>query len=365
LGGIAFSPNGSETAINNNITLSGNTIISQELGGGFASYRHGDDFTGNTLNVVKPNPAGGITVGNDVFNFENYNFLFQNNAPSGAIGLDVGGLIYLTNNFITGAGDVRSRISAVNLEGGDNTLPVGHQFILFKGTLDLGTPPFNQSAARGNQGVTLIYDYDLDINAGTGLTATVTSVSINPKTKALSESFLSGLALLTQGSDLLMDKAVKLAAQNSLDSGLQAFGVFGGGKIRNNTGSHVDVNGFSLLTGLAHGTELSPGRFTFGGFFEYGTGDYDSYNSFAHGSVYGSGDTDYVGGGLLARLDFSSGFYAEASGRLGNIESEFSSNDMKVLSGKVASYETSSAYYGFHLGAGYLWNITDQSQLDL
>jgi outer membrane autotransporter protein len=162
-----------------------------------------------------------------------------------------------------------------------------------------------------------------------------------------------------------MDKAVKLATQNAADPGIKAFGAFGGGKLRYNTGSHVDVNGFSLVTGASYGTDISLGRMTFGGFFEYGNGDYDSYNSFANGTVHGSGDTNYVGGGLLSRLDFSNGFYAEVSGRIGSMESDFSSDDIRDFSGTRASYETSSSYYGFHLGTGYLWNITDNTELDL
>jgi outer membrane autotransporter protein len=33
--------------------------------------------------------------------------------------------------------------------------------------------------------------------------------------------------------------------------------------------------------------------------------------------------------------------------------------------GRTADYDSSSAYYGLHAGAGYLWNITDAAALDL
>jgi outer membrane autotransporter protein len=129
------------------------------------------------------------------------------------------------------------------------------------------------------------------------------------------------------------------------------------------------VDGFSLLTGLAWGQDLSPGRLTLGAFFEYGYGNYDTHNSFSNAaSVRGDGDTDYVGGGLLGRFDFAptgpGNFHLEASGRAGQVDNEYDSSDLR-LNGRKAEYETSSAYYGFHFGAGYTWKITEAASLDL
>jgi outer membrane autotransporter protein len=57
-------------------------------------------------------------------------------------------------------------------------------------------------------------------------------------------------------------------------------------------------------------------------------------------------------------------FYAEASGRVGGVHNEYSSSDLRDASGRKADYGSSSAYYGLHLGAGYVWNITDKAALD-
>jgi outer membrane autotransporter protein len=205
--------------------------------------------------------------------------------------------------------------------------------------------------------------------------ATVTKAGLNEQTKSLSEGFISGLGLVTQGADMIagqgMDSAVRAArAGLSGGYGLATFGTISGGSVRYNTGSHVDMHSVSLLAGLSKGFDLTPGHLTLGAFFEYGNGSYDTHNSFSNAaSVKGDGDMYYIGGGILGRMDFvNTGpghFYAEASGRAGGVHNEYDSSDLRDAFGRKASYDSSSAYYGLHLGAGYVWNITDKASLDL
>jgi outer membrane autotransporter protein len=107
-----------------------------------------------------------------------------------------------------------------------------------------------------------------------------------------------------------------------------------------------------------------------GAFFEYGSGSYDTYNSFSNAvSVHGDGDIYHIGGGVLGRMDFlNTGpghIYTEASFRAGGVHNEYDSSDLRDSQGRKAEYDSSSAYYGFHLGTGYVWNITDAASLDL
>jgi outer membrane autotransporter protein len=113
--------------------------------------------------------------------------------------------------------------------------------------------------------------------------------------------------------------------------------------------------------------------------------------------VHGDGDVYHLGGGLAGRLDFELGrtgspaaaqpgeagftpaeamagaaqdarpsvIYVEASFRAGGAHNEYDSSDLRDPSGRKADYDASSAYYGFHLGAGYLWKITEAASLDL
>lgn len=123
------------------------------------------------------------------------------------------------------------------------------------------------------------------------------------------------------------------------------------------------------MAAAAH-PHLAPGRLTLGAFFEYGNGSYNTYNSFSNAAdVDGNGNTHYLDGGILARLDFmNSGpghFYAEASGRMGNTHNEYDSSDLRDAAGRTANYDSDSPYYGLHLGAGYLWEINEQASLNL
>ena len=57
--------------------------------------------------------------------------------------------------------------------------------------------------------------------------------------------------------------------------------------------------------------------------------------------------------------------YAEASVRAGGLRNKYESSDLRDATGRSAEYDSSSAYYGLHLGAGYVWNITDKASLDM
>jgi outer membrane autotransporter protein len=198
---------------------------------------------------------------------------------------------------------------------------------------------------------------------------------VNEQTKALSEGFLGGTALVNLGGEVVagqgMDSAVKSARAGLAGGyGVATFGAVSGGHSRYNTGSHVDVSSLSLMTGFSWGAELKPGNLTLGAFFEYGNGSYETHNSFSNAaSVKGDGDMYYLGGGILGRMDFiNTGpghFQAEAAARAGSLHNEYSSGDLRDFTGRKADYDSSSAYYGLHLGAGYLWEINDRASLDL
>jgi hypothetical protein len=220
----------------------------------------------------------------------------------------------------------------------------------------------------GRKGISLLYEYELD-NTGT---ARVNRVLVNPQTKALSEGRVAGAAFLNQGGDLLAYQGISAArAAANAKIGLSAFALTSGGWSRYNTGSHVDVSGVSLLAGLAIGGDLPIGRITAGGFLEGGWGNYDSYNSFGgYGSVKGSGDTSYVGGGVFGRLDLNNTgpghFYGELSGRMGAQYTDFSSGSLRdPVDSRKANYNLEGAYYGLHTGLGYVWNINESASLDV
>ena len=196
-------------------------------------------------------------------------------------------------------------------------------------------------------------------------------VKATEQAKALSEGFLGGIGLLTLGGDLVTGQGIASAARGVARSGGagQSFAALGGGKLKYKTGSHVDVSGTALVAGLAAGVGNGA---TVGGFVEYGNGDYDSHNSFSRGKVKGSGDTEYIGIGILGRFELprnaSGQPYLEATARFGRVESDFATGNFLLANGDVgprAKYDIKSSYHGLSFGGGHVWNVGTNSAFDL
>ena len=151
----------------------------------------------------------------------------------------------------------------------------------------------------------------------------MTSAQTTEQSKALSEGFLAGMTLVNQGSDLASGKGIVNAVQSAgSGAGFSGFGAMSGGSLRFDTGSHVDLNSFALMAGLAKGGDVGAARLTGGAFFEYGNGSYDTYNAFSSGLVRGGGNSHYVGGGVIGHAEWASSgpgrFYAETVVRAGS-----------------------------------------------
>ena len=284
---------------------------------------------------------------------------------------------------VTGDADVSGSACNVGLAGG-TSLASGSTLTLLEVDPDKTLTANNLQRGNGivQIGSTVAHDITADVNLDptigrlSAVTAQVSPGRATDQSKALSEGFLGGLALNLQGVDLVagrgMDSAVRASSgtDDAERHGFAGFGALSGGSLRYNTGSHLDMNSLSLLTGLAWGIDLAPGRLTLGAFFEYGNGSYDTHNSFTNAaSVDGDGNAYYLGGGILARMDFVNigpgRFYAEASGRAGKTHNEYDSSDLRDAAGRKADYDSSSPYYGLHFGTGYVWNINDAATLDL
>jgi hypothetical protein len=194
--------------------------------------------------------------------------------------------------------------------------------------------------------------------------STLTSSSGGARSKSYSEGVAANLAFLTSGSDLVADtgtaKAV-LAAQGA--PGPAAFSAFSYGHSRYETGSHVDVDSFNLLLGVSYRFESSSADITLGAFFEYGNGNYDTYNSFPDRDYRGDGDVGYAGGGVLTRIEFAKSdagsTYADLSVRFGRSANDF------TLENNGPKYDFDSNYFGLNVGLGHVFNITATTSLDI
>jgi len=192
-----------------------------------------------------------------------------------------------------------------------------------------------------------------------------------PEARALSKGYLTVMGLLYQGGDIPPWVFMNNAAHTG--EHFEGFAVIAGGSFKldvdaytDTPGSYSDTSGVSLMAGLSRSRFFSQGRLIYGAFFEYGSGSYDTYHYLNGETRRSDGDVNYTGGGILARMDFNEvetgRFYAEGSFRAGSLKNEYH-ND--YLGGyKENGYDSSSSYYGLHLGGGFI-RILDRSMLDL
>ncbi len=177
--------------------------------------------------------------------------------------------------------------------------------------------------------------------------------------KTFSEGYLAGALASVRAGDLVAGQAMteaKLVKERF--ARWKGFGVASGIRGKYRTGSHIDTKDTSLVAGLLRGVQFDTANLTLGVFFEAGRSRYDTHNDVSEGG-HGRGTVDYTGGGALVRLDAHNGLYAEASVRAGNARNEFDSSLVDAL-GRTSSYKVQSNYFGFHVGAGYEWQLNDK-----
>ncbi|SDP49233.1 hypothetical protein SAMN05216366_12153 [Selenomonas ruminantium] len=153
-----------------------------------------------------------------------------------------------------------------------------------------------------------------------------------------------------------------ISSQGALSYGSQTAGTLRqGGKYRYQTGSHVDSRGFSGILGVAREIKKDRGTLLYGLVGEYGKGSYDSY----YGHMNGEGDSDYAGGALFVRLKENRGLYYEGSLRAGRTKADYSSRNFTGYEGTAVGYDTSSNYWGAHLGMGKVLRLAGDNELDV
>ncbi len=157
-----------------------------------------------------------------------------------------------------------------------------------------------------------------------------------------------GMAALSAGNDFIGNATEGLALASNIGAdGVSSFAQMGGGTMRQETGSHIDVHTWNAIIALGHQNKKERGTMEYGAFFEYGTGNYSTFN----GDERGDGSTKYTGGGLLAKWTAHHGMYVEGSLRAGTVHDD-ARNVLRDFRGMPYSYEMSASYMGFHFGVG-------------
>ena len=340
---------GTGAVTGNSVTISGRPTFTDDtvIYGGYSE--NNADVSGNILNIKNTD----ITVPN-IKNFDVYNFYLPDTVQAGDVLLTVTGGSGNEQTDLTGSSvNVGIAGSAPALQSGDNvTLLHNANGVLADATTVYG---------KITQGVSLEYDFTTVLENGDSLVTTITRTGISDDTKSLVETQAAAVGFINSGADLLAGSGITSMSEVTSAEDGTIFGAMSGGSMRYDTGSHADVKGYNFALGMGKAVVNNAGKLTFGPFVEYGYGDYTSY---LDNGVRGDGKTKYYGIGVLARQDNKSGVYYEGSLRYGRMDADYASNDLGTA-GVHSSYDSSSAYYGAHLGIGKVTELNDTTKADV
>ena len=131
-------------------------------------------------------------------------------------------------------------------------------------------------------------------NGDDGGSDIIPDVTPNDNSRTLSDSILGSVAVINQGASFIANEGLSAMESASLVDQSAVFGTLGGGKTRYDTGSRVDVDCMSLVTGLV--TRVTP-EWMVAGYVEAGFGNSESSTHDASAE----GNHDYYGVGLASR----------------------------------------------------------------
>ena len=364
-GGYSASTSGKVSG--NTVTITGGIVTGDVYGG----YSYGDSVTGNTValsgdaNVEKAalygwkltDEKGGApaeTADNDLIiddwtgstqsvkNFETIRFQGVTWVPNGTI-------LTITNGEKSDLEN--TKIDAENLVIHGSTPQVGEAMTFIEGD-NLGIQEGNVDVADTfTAGVTAVGTGSAEMDGEKKLVYKISNVERNRQTDLIAENRAVAAAFVNQGADIAADSLRLL--DDGYHFGTQTFGAVYGNRSQYDVASDIKINGWSEIAGFGNIHEVKGGRLAWGVFYENGTGNYRTWNTFNNEMFRGDGSLLYNGGGAAVRLTKDSGMYYEASFRAGTLSSSMS-NAVKDGNGNSYGFDSDSTYWGAHIGAGKL-----------
>ena len=210
-------------------------------------------------------------------------------------------------------------------------------------------------------GVATAVDGIIEQPDANNITATIKDVKLADQTKLVAENRAVAAAFVNQGTDLIADSLDTLSRDGKY--GVKTFAAVHGNRSKYDVNSDIKINGWSTIVGVGAENEHHGGDFSWGVFYENGSGNYRTYNDFNNEFFRGDGSLVYNGGGIAARYENSHGVYTEDSLRAGMLKSEMT--DALSDGENKYGYESETAYYGAHIGVGKIFSLGDDSDLDV
>ena len=313
--------------IDNIDVITGNTLTLDSWSGSTKSVKNFNGINFDNINWQNGGTVLTITAGakNDLANTEIYL-----NSIAGGSKIAVGDTMTLIENA-----------NNVNLGIDKNKITVNNNF--FAGVAAEGTG----TATVNNDGV----DFTID------------TLKANSQIDLVAENRAVAAAFVNQGTDLISDSLDTISRDSNY--GVKTFAAVHGNRSKYDVNSDIKINGWSTIVGVGNADKFDNGsEFSWGVFYENGSGNYRTYNEFNNEFFRGDGSLVYNGGGIAARYENKNGVYTEGSLRAGMLKSDMD-NALRDGAGNFYGYESESAYYGAHLGIGKIISLSESSDLDV
>ena len=331
----------SGSAYDNEVVISGSADITNANLYGRNDKASG---TGNTLTI-----DGWSGSTNSINNFENIEFknlILTNNA-----------VLSLNNTNTSSDLSTATNITVTSFTGGQK-FKTGDTLTLISNTTNGLTQDQNFNATAGvavDVGGVIKQDSN-------NVIMTVNSTNLNSQTNLAAQTLAASAAFVNQGTDLISDSLDTISRDDNY--GVKTFAAVHGNRSKYDVADDIKINGWSTIVGVGNADKFDNGsEFSWGVFYENGSGNYRTYNSFNNEYFRGDGSMVYNGGGIAARYENKNGIYTEGSLRAGMLKNELD-NAMRNVNGSYG-YETESAYYGAHIGVGKIISLSDSSDLDI
>ena len=327
----------------NTVTIKGNTDITDaRIYGGYCYYVYPGVQRGDNTLILD----GWSGTAKGIYYFENIEF--KNTTFTNGTVLNSQGQSNL---------DGLKNIKITNFAGGQN-FNKGETLTLIKNT---NNTTINEQNFNTTAGVAVDVGGVIKQD-GNNVIMTINSTSLNSQTNLAAQTRAASAAFVNQGTDLISDSLDTISRDDNY--GVKTFAAVHGNRSKYDVGDDIKINGWSTIVGVGNADKFDNGsELSWGVFYENGSGNYRTYNSFNNEFFRGDGSMVYNGGGIAARYENKNGVYTEGSLRAGMLKNELD-NAMRDVNGSYG-YETESAYYGAHIGVGKIISLSDSSDLDI
>ena len=344
------------TATNNNIIISGNADITK-------AYLFGSNISNSNINLYENNVNNNNT-GNTLtidgwsgstqslknfsdINFNNVNW--QN------------GKTVLT---ITSGQEGNLANTTINLNSiaGGSSIKAGDKMTFISSNTNLSDEVNYNINDTFTAGVALEGTATASFDNEGNVSFTVNNLKASSQAVSAAQTRAASAAFVNQGTDLISDSLDTIRRDDNY--GVKTFAAVHGNRSKYDVADDIKINGWSTIVGVGNADKFDNGsELSWGVFYENGSGNYRTYNSFNNEFFRGDGSMVYNGGGIAARYENKNGVYTEGSIRAGMLKNELD-NAMRDVNGSYG-YETESAYYGAHIGVGKIISLSDSSDLDV